>query len=171
MGLAGSGKGTQGKLLSEKLGYEYLSTGEYLREYLSSARKEQILAGKLIDDQEMINIIDDFLAKTDKESILDGFPRSKVQADWLVNKHLNKEINIEAVIYLQVSRDELVSRLIARGRADDTKEAIQTRFDEYAKSTLPIIEDYQSRGIKIIEIEGTGSIEVIHSQIMEGLRK
>jgi len=171
MGLAGSGKGTQGNLLSEKFGYEYLSTGEYLREYLSEERKKQILAGKLVDDNEMIQIIDEFLSKTKKDSILDGFPRSKVQADWLLGKHKDQEINIEAVVYLKVSKDELVHRLIERGRADDTEEAINTRFDEYTRATLPILDEYKHEGIKIIEVDGRGSIDGIHESILERLGK
>lgn len=171
MGLAGSGKGTQGKLLSDKFGYEYLSTGEYLREYLSEERKKQILAGKLVDDNEMIRIIDEFLGNTKNDSILDGFPRSETQADWLISKHKNKEIYIEALIYLEVSREELMERLLERGRADDNQEAINMRFDEYTRATLPIIDNYRKEGIKIIEVNGSGSIEDIHKEILGRLGK
>ncbi len=167
MGLAGSGKGTQGKLLSEKLDYEYISTGDYLREYLSEERKSQILAGKLIDDEEMIKIIDEFLGNAKKESILDGFPRSEAQANWLLKKHKKNEINIEALIYLKVSREELVDRLLARGRADDNEMAIKMRFEEYSRATLPIVENYSKEGIKIIEVNGSGPVETIHEDILE----
>lgn len=171
MGLAGSGKGTQGKLLSEKLDYEYLSTGDYLRKYLSEERKKQILAGKLIDDNEMIQIINEFLNNAGKDTILDGFPRSGAQADWLLGKHEKGEINIEALIYLEVSREELLKRLLERGRADDNKEAIKTRFEEYSRATLPIINHYKSKGIKVIEVNGSGSIEYIHQEIVKNLDK
>lgn len=167
MGLAGSGKGTQGKLLSEKLDYEYISTGEYLREYLSDQRKHEILAGKLVDDNEMIGIIREFLDKTKKEAVLDGFPRSEVQADWLLKMHENNEINIEAVIYLKVSKEELMERLLARNRADDNQEAINTRFEEYTRATLPIIKRYGDSGIHIIEVDGSGTIEDIHNNILK----
>jgi adenylate kinase len=167
MGLAGSGKGTQGKLLSEKLDYEYISTGEYLREYLSEERKDQILAGKLVDDSEMIQIIDEFLKNAKKEAVLDGFPRSMAQANWLLQKHTNNEINIEAIVYLKVPAKDLVDRLLARGRADDNEIAIKMRFDEYSRATLPIIKNYQKQGIKIVEVNGSGSIESIHKKILE----
>lgn len=169
MGLAGSGKGTQGKLLSQQLDYEYMSTGEYLREYLSENRKEQILAGELIDDQEMIQIIDDFINQTKKDSILDGFPRSPVQSEWLLKKHLAGTVSIEAVIYLIVDKTELVERLVDRGRADDTETAIKTRFDEYSRSTLPIIDKYKKAGIKIVEVDGSGKMEDINQKINESL--
>lgn len=171
MGLAGSGKGTQGKLLSETLDYEYISTGEYLREYLSEERKSQILAGKLVDDTEMIKIIDEFLSNTEKESILDGFPRSERQAEWLLSKHNEGEINIEALIYLRVSEEELLARLLDRGRADDNAPAIKTRFEEYTRSTLPIIKIYKEEGIKIIEVNGSGSVGNIHKDILKQLGK
>ncbi|MEX2014774.1 MAG: nucleoside monophosphate kinase [Candidatus Saccharimonadales bacterium] len=171
MGLAGSGKGTQGKLLSEKLNYEYISTGDYLREYLSEERKNQILAGKLVDDIEMIKIIDEFLGNAQKESILDGFPRSEEQANWLLKKHKKNEINIEALIYLKVLREELIDRLLARGRADDNEAAIKMRFEEYSRATSPIIENYKKEGIKIIEVNGSGTVETIHKNIFEQLNK
>jgi adenylate kinase len=169
MGLAGSGKGTQGKLLSEKLGYEYISTGEYLREYLSEERKDQILAGKLVDDNEMIQIINEFLSNTNRKSVLDGFPRSEAQADWLLRKHRKNEINIEALIYLKVSKEELIDRVVARGRADDNEAAIKMRFEEYSRATLPIIENYKRKGIKVIEVNGNGPIESIHKKILQQL--
>lgn len=173
MGLAGSGKGTQGKLLAQKLGYEYLSTGEFLRTYITEERRKKMAAGHLIDDKEMIGIIRDFLSKLDSkdESILDGFPRSREQADWLAQQHENHDINIEALIYLDVPREELIKRLLLRGRHDDNESAIQKRFEEYSKSTSPIIDDYKKRGIKVIEIDGSGAIEDIQAEMLETLGK
>jgi adenylate kinase len=173
MGLAGSGKGTQGKLLAEKLGYEYLSTGDFLRAYITEERRQKMAAGHLIDDKEMIEIIRNFLDKLDSkdECVLDGFPRSMEQSDWLARQHDTKEINIEALIYLDVPREELVRRLLERGRHDDNEAAIQKRFEEYSKSTSPIIDDYKKRGIKVIEIDGSGSIEKIQAEMLATLGK
>lgn len=173
MGLAGSGKGTQGKLLAEKLDYKYLSTGEFLREYITEERRRQMAEGKLIDDNEMIGIIEQFLNRleTKNESILDGFPRSGAQAQWLLQQHTAGIINIEALIYLDVPEPELIRRLIARGRHDDTEQAIRKRFEEYSKSTSPIIDDYRNRGIKIIHVNGEGPIDRIQTEIMESLKK
>lgn len=173
MGLAGSGKGTQGKLLAEKLGYEYLSTGEFLRTYITEERRKQMAAGKLVNDEEMIEIIKDFLQQSSvaEKSILDGFPRSKKQADWLISQHKSGSINIEALIYLNVSKEELIRRLLARGRHDDNEPAIRRRFEEYSKSTSPIIEDYMNQGIKVIEVDGQGSVDEIQASILESLAK
>ncbi|HEX5455873.1 MAG TPA: nucleoside monophosphate kinase [Candidatus Saccharimonadales bacterium] len=173
MGLAGSGKGTQGQLLAKKLGYEYLSTGEFLRTYITEERRRKMAAGHLIDDKEMIEIIKDFLDKlaSKDECILDGFPRSMEQAAWLAQQHNAGEINIEALIYLDVPREELIKRLLLRGRHDDNEAAIKKRFEEYSKSTSPIIDDYKKRGIKVIEIEGLGSIEGIQAEMLSALGK
>lgn len=173
MGLAGSGKGTQGQLLADKLNYKYLSTGEFLRTYITEERKKEMAAGKLINDEEIIGIIRQFLDETDAKdkTILDGFPRSKGQADWLYEQHQAGEINIEAVVYLEVPEEELINRLLKRARHDDTEEAIIKRFDEYSTSTSPIIEDYKSKGINILKVDGTGNIEEIQSEIMASLRE
>lgn len=171
MGLAGSGKGTQGKLLADKLGYEYLSTGEFLRTYITEERRKQMAAGNLVDDDEMIDIIKNFLKQslTADKSILDGFPRSKNQADWLILQHKSGAINIEALIYLNVPKEELIRRLLERGRHDDKEQAIRRRFEEYSKSTSPIIEDYMNQGIKVIEVDGKGSVAEIQALILESL--
>lgn len=172
MGLAGSGKGTQGKLLAEKLGYKYLSTGEFLRAYITEERRKQMAAGHLINDEEMIGIIKDFLSKSsDDNCILDGFPRSMAQSDWLIGEHHKKAINIEALIYIDVPKDELIRRLLLRGRHDDNEPAIRKRFEEYSKSTSPIRDDYRNQGIKIIEVNGEGPIEDIQSEILQSLGK
>jgi adenylate kinase len=172
MGLAGSGKGTQGNLLAERLGYKYLSTGEFLRTYITEERRQQMAAGHLINDEEMISIIKDFLNNSDDDNcILDGFPRSKAQADWLIGQHDEKSINIEALIYINVPKEELVRRLLKRGRHDDNEPAIRKRFEEYSKSTSPIIDDYREKGIKIIEVDGEGPIEDIQNEILQALGK
>lgn len=172
MGLAGSGKGTQGKILAEKLNYQYLSTGDFLREYITEQRRQEMAAGKLINDEEIISIIQDFLDKssTKDNCILDGFPRSQAQADWLISQHEAGELKIEAVIYLKVPTEELVKRLLNRARPDDTEAAIKKRFEEYSKSTSPIIDDYRARGIKIIEVDGNQPVEIIHNNILELLK-
>lgn len=172
MGLAGSGKGTQGQLLADKLGYKYLSTGEFLRTYITEERRKEMAAGRLINDEEIIGIIKDFLDKAEPkdQTILDGFPRSKAQADWLFDRHQTGDINIEAVIYIDVPEEELLKRLLERARPDDTKDAIEKRFEEYRSSTSPIIDDYQSKGIKVIHVDGNGEIETIHQKILKTLK-
>jgi adenylate kinase len=173
MGLAGSGKGTQGQLLAKELGYKYLSTGEFLRKYITEERRKEMAAGNLINDEEMISIIEKFLGEADNKNdcILDGFPRSMKQADWLIGRHESGLINIEALIYIDVPKSELINRLLLRGRHDDTEEAIRKRFEEYSKSTSPIIDDYKARGVRVVEVNGEGSIDDIHLKILSLLGK
>jgi adenylate kinase len=172
MGLAGSGKGTQGELLAKNLGYEYLSTGEFLRQYIKGKRREEMLAGKLVDDQEIIEIINKFLNSiaTPNQSVLDGFPRSLVQAEWLLDQHKQSKLNIESVVYLKVDEGVLIQRLTSRARADDHEEAIKVRFDQYKQSTLPILDLYKNHGIKILEIQGQGEVEQIQQDILDQVK-
>ena len=81
------------------------------------------------------------------------------------------EINIEALIYLDVPREELIRRLLERGRHDDNESAIQKRFEEYSNSTSPIIDDYKKRGIRVIELDGSGAIEDIQAEMLTALDK
>ncbi|MBI5357877.1 nucleoside monophosphate kinase [Candidatus Saccharibacteria bacterium] len=172
MGLAGSGKGTQGKLLSEKLGYEYLSTGDYLRTYLTEKRKEEMLKGKLLDDQEMIGIIESFITSlADKtKCILDGFPRTIAQAAWLLKESQKGDFTIEGLIYLDVPEAELMKRLLLRARPDDTEESINERFRSYKESTQPVIDLYRSNSIPVIKIAGNNSIEQVQDDIIKNLK-
>lgn len=172
MGLAGSGKGTQGKLLSEKIDYEYMSTGDYLRTYLTEKRKEEMLKGKLIDDQEMIEVTDSFLEsiKDKNRCILDGFPRTIEQATWLLEESEREGFKIEGLIYLSVPESELIERLLSRGRPDDTTESIKERFRAYEESTKPIISLYREKNIPVIKIAGDNSIEQVQADIDVSLK-
>lgn len=172
MGLAGSGKGTQGKLLSEKLDYEYLSTGDYLRTYLTEERKAEMLKGKLLDDQEMIEIIQSFIDSLDDKTacILDGFPRTIVQASWLLEQSQKGAFKIEGLIYLDVPESELIKRLLLRARPDDTEESIKERFRSYKESTQPVIDLYRSEKVPIIEIAGNNSIEQVQADIANNIK-
>lgn len=172
MGLAGSGKGTQGKLLSKKIDYEYMSTGDYLRTYLTDKRKEEMLKGKLIDDKEMIEITDSFLGsiKDKNKCVLDGFPRTIEQATWLLEESKREGFKIEGLIYLNVPESKLIERLLLRGRPDDTAESIKERFRAYEESTTPIIDLYRGKNIPVIEIAGDNSIERVQEDIDVSLK-
>lgn len=173
MGLAGSGKGTQGELLAQKINYSYLSTGEYLRQYITEQRKQEMLAGKLIDDDEMIKIIESFLeSQTDRtKTILDGFPRTLAQAEWLYKLHEQNKIEIEGVIYLKVPEEKLLERLLIRGRPDDTKQAIEKRFSEYKISTEPVLRFYKEKSIPLYEIDGDKDIKGVQQDILQQINK
>lgn len=173
MGLAGSGKGTQGELLAKKIGYKYLSTGDYLRSYITKKRKKEMLQGKLINDEEMIDIIGSFLSSLEEKnkSILDGFPRTLGQAAWLLGRGQTDKFAIEGVIYLNVDEAELIKRLIDRGRPDDTREAIKRRFELYRQSTAPVIEYYKDHEIPVFEIQGNDTVGAVQQTIINQIER
>lgn len=172
MGVAGAGKSVQGQLLAKDLGYQWISTGEFLRTHITGKRREEMLAGKLLDDQEMIELIGTFLTDLpdSKKSIMDGFPRTLAQAEWLYEQHHKGVVCIDAVINLRVSKQVVLERLLARGRGDDKEEVITRRYDDYQKTTKPILDSYKEKGITVYEINGERDIESIHSEIMQKLR-
>jgi adenylate kinase len=171
MGVAGSGKSVQGRLLADRLGYPWLSTGEFLRMLISGERRKQMLEGKLLDDREIITLVQKIfrIVDTEHEFVMDGFPRTAAQADWLLAQRRHGQLDITAVIDLQASEEIVVERLLQRGRQDDDKKAIIERFKEYEKSTRPIIDDFQSNGVPVFQINGVGDVEDIHEAIVKAI--
>ena len=167
MGVAGVGKSLQGKRLADNLGLPWLSTGEFLRMLVVGQRRKDMLAGKLLDDNEMIHLADKIfhMIDTSEEFILDGFPRTVGQAEWLIAQHKAGLIEVSHILHLEASEQVVRDRLLARGRQDDTAESITQRFQEYQKTTVPIIQDFEQHGIEVHHINGEGSVDEIQKQI------
>ena len=177
LGIQGSGKSTQGNLLSEKLDIPYLSTGHIFRniakEKTSLGRyvKEVMNAGYLIADDKTLEIVSAYLARPEytKGYILDGFPRTVVQADSFKN-------GVDKVVYLMVSDKEALWRLSYRSgeggeiREDETLAAVRKRIEVFHKFTEPVLEFYREKGI-LIEVDGEQEIEGIHKEILEKLKQ
>lgn len=176
-GAPGSGKGTQSEKLIEKYGLHHISTGEVLRDHI--ARKTEIgkiadtyiSKGQLIPDSLMIDILDDILdhePAAQRGLILDGFPRTVPQADALEDLFKRRGQKLHHVIGLEVPEDELVQRMILRGkqtgRADDNIDTIKNRLKVYHESTTPLRDYYMDRG-KYRRINGSGSVEDIFASI------
>lgn len=168
MGVAGAGKSLQGRWLADEIGLPWLSTGEFLRMLVTGQRRKEMIEGKLLDDSEMIELADKIFHMIDvkQEFILDGFPRTLAQAEWLIAQHKAGLINISTLLHLEASEETVTERLLERGRQDDTKEAISARFAEYRVVTLPIIKDFEEKGITVHHIAGEGTPEEVHSQII-----
>lgn len=171
MGVAGSGKSAQGRLLADRLGLPWLSTGEFLRMLISGERRREMLAGKLLDDKEIISLVQKIFRIVDieHEFVMDGFPRTVAQADWLLSQRRHGQLDITAVIHLKASEEEVLSRLLQRGRQDDQEEVIRERFREYEQATQPIIADLKTDGVPVFEINGEGEVETIHEEIVKAL--
>ena len=167
IGPQGSGKSTQGKMLAQHLNIPYLSTGDIFRNLGDDGqgkRIKQILSeGKLVDDATTCELVKNKLSDYEfKENfILDGYPRTLEQLN-------SFDPNLEKVMYLKVPKEELVQRLVKRGRADDTPELIRTRLDYYFAQTEPLLEYFRQKGI-LTEINGLGNIDEIQEKIKESV--
>lgn len=168
MGIAGSGKGTQGKLLAERGGYTVLSTGELLRTYGSEEQHARMQTGVILGDEEVTALLDKALKDLPDQNkvILDGYPRRIGQAEWLIADEQKDRFQIQYVLHLEASREAVKARLHDRARADDHDEAIEARFNEYEQVTLPILEYFRSHSVPVVEVNGEQPIETVHEAIM-----
>lgn len=166
IGPQGSGKGTQAELLVKKYSAVHLSTGEMFRNSKDPSIHELLEKGQLIDDQTTARVLEGELSgiATGTHIILDGYPRTLMQVqllESLLEKHGQK---VEAVILLDLPRQETVSRLLARGRKDDTEEAINHRLQQFEDETKPVIEFYRKHNL-VKEVDGTGSVDAVFKRI------
>lgn len=180
VGPQGSGKGTQGVRVAEALGIPVVSTGDIFRANIKEGtdlgkKVTAILdAGDLVPDELTSEIVRDRLSQEDAASgfLLDGYPRNTVQVGHLDAFLAENEAALDAVILLDVPRDESITRLRLRaaeqGRSDDTEEAIAHRLDIYENETAPIIDVYEQRGI-VDRIDGVGSLDEITARISTAL--
>ena len=179
-GAPGSGKGTQSKMIVERYGFDYISTGDMLRQAirqgneLGKTAKEYIDRGQLVPDDLIVRLIADFLdgKHGSKGVIFDGFPRTLKQAEALKTMLNERGTDIHILLDLQVEDDELVARLLDRGkisgRSDDNPETIKARLDVYHTQTAPLATYYIGEG-KHVAIKGVGRIEEIFERIAEAI--
>lgn len=167
MGVAGAGKSVQGRWLADEVGLPWLSTGEFLRMLVTGKRRKEMLEGKLLDDSEVISLADKIFHMIDmkEEFILDGFPRTRKQSEWLIAQHKAGLINISMVLHIEASEEVVAQRLLERGRLDDTEEAISKRFKEYKKVTLPIIKHFEAKKVRVCHVDGESTPEEVHASI------
>lgn len=171
MGVAGSGKSAQGRMLADEMGLPWLSTGEFLRMLVSGEKRKQMLAGKLLEDDEIISLVQKILTVVDpnEEFVLDGFPRTAGQADWLLAQVKYGQLHVTAVIHLIASEEVVSERLLGRGRPDDHTDAISERFREFEQSTKSILEHFKRAGIKVCDIDAEKTIAEVHQDIINAL--
>lgn len=164
-GLAGSGKGTQGKALSEIFGWRWLSVGEAIRQH--GGYEEIINSGGLIPDEDVIRLMDKQIEKAEEEGfdvILDGYPRDKVQAEYIAENMADK---IDGAIILEVPKDELIERLMLRGRDDDKeRSSIERRFEIFEENIGEILPLFEAKGIKIERVDGVGAVEEVTERLV-----
>ncbi|VWL85930.1 adenylate kinase [Oceanivirga miroungae] len=198
-GPPGAGKGTQAKELINKFNIPQISTGDILREAIANETKlgleakKYMDAGNLVPDEVVVGLVDERLKKDDCKNgyILDGFPRTVAQAEFL-----DKITNIDKVIALDVPASEIVERITGRRtskktgkiyhikynppvdekeedliqRDDDTEVAVIKRLENYEKQTLPVLEFYKKQN-KTVLVNGTRKPEEITKELIEILGK
>ncbi|MDE6272151.1 MAG: adenylate kinase [Muribaculaceae bacterium] len=182
-GAPGSGKGTQSAKLIDQYGLYHISTGEVLRDHI--ARKtplgitadKYISKGHLIPDDLIIDLLKDVIdneAKGAKGIVFDGFPRTIPQAEALKDILNARGTTLHAVVGLEVPEDELIERMINRGkqtgRADDNLDTIKNRLEVYHNQTHPLKEYYLKEGT-YMPINGSGSVDDIFNSIADGIEK
>jgi adenylate kinase len=171
MGPAGAGKSIQGHQLADEYGYAYISTGEIFRVLITGRRRNEMLTGKLLSDEEVIRVVDKVLELIDtkEQFILDGFPRTKVQVDWLLNQVKAGRFELPVVIDLEVDQKVVYDRLRKRARLDDTEEAISQRHQDYHVLTQPLIEYMKQQGMEIFVIDASRDPGAVHMDISRAL--
>ncbi len=173
MGIAGSGKGTQGKMLSDQFGYHLISMGDVVRMYVTGDQRKRMLEGVLLDDNEIISIVDKVLYSMpdDQSVVLDGFPRTIPQAEWLINESKKGRFTVDIALHLVASHRAVKERLLGRARIDDTESAIEARFNDYEKATMPLLSWLSEQGIAVANIEAERSVEDVNKDIISNLEK
>lgn len=180
LGPPGAGKGTQAKILVEKLGAPQISTGDMLRAAVAAASDLGKLAqaymerGDLVPDEVVIGVARERLSKPDCEKgfILDGFPRTRAQAEALDEMLSEMGASLEVCVSLQVSEDELVARLLKRAeledRSDDDEETVRNRMQVYRNQTEPLAGYYREKSV-LREVDGNGTVDEIQDRVQEAL--
>ncbi len=177
VGAPGSGKGTQGEKLVAHFKIPKISTGDLLREAvakgtpLGKKAKTAMDAGALVADDIVIGMAAERLTQPDTQNgfIFDGFPRSIAQAEALDALLGKAKQPLQKVIHLDVPNEEIVKRMMARGRADDNEAVIRNRLSVYSAQTQPLL-DYYGKQHKRVTVKGDGSLDEIFSRILAALK-
>ncbi|MCI5048195.1 MAG: adenylate kinase [Aquisalinus sp.] len=182
LGPPGAGKGTQAKLISQKFGIPQLSTGDMLRSAVAAQTeigkkaKAVMDAGNLVSDEIVAGIVSDRIEEDDCKPgfLLDGFPRTVVQAEMLDKILADKNRQLDVVLELKVDEEALVERLNNRiaetkaaggeVRADDNEETFRHRLKVYHEQTAPLIPYYEGKGL-LREVNGMASIDAVSAEI------
>jgi len=176
----GAGKGTQGDRLAEVYDVPHLATGDMLRQHVAEhtpvglEAKRFMDRGELVPDRLVVDLVARHLAGPEPLPgfVLDGFPRTLPQAKTAYDWGRAHDRTFDAVVSLDVPEDELVRRLLERGRragrTDDTEDTIRRRLAVYKKNTQPLLDFYRDRGV-LLEIDGTGTVEEVTTRIRDAL--
>ena len=165
-GAAGSGKSIQGQGLVERHGWRWMSVGQLLRDRNDPEMNEIMLKGELVPDEYVVEMMHSEMMKAHEageQVVLDGYPRTQWQANWIVEN--GDDQYIDGAIIIDVDREELWRRLEERGREDDTRESIEKRWDIFEHTIYTMTETLQSKNVRVAHVDGNGPIEEIGVRI------
>lgn len=175
-GPPGAGKGTQAVSLAGDFNIPHISTGDLFRAAISGKTplglkvQSYLDQGQLVPDQVVIDMVQERLAQPDTAGgwLLDGFPRTIPQAQTLDKLLQEMNQSCDRVINLQVPEQTLVTRMLSRGRKDDTESVIQDRLQVYHTETAPILDFYRERNC-LADIDGDTTVEAVTDRIKAAL--
>ncbi len=182
MGPPGAGKGTQAKVIADRLAIPAVSTGDIFRENVAQQTelgleaKRYMDAGDYVPDEVTNAMVHDRITQSDAGDgfLLDGYPRTVAQVAELDSMLNTSGHALDAVIVLTVDKDEVVERLLRRardeGRSDDTEKVIRHRQDVYTEQTAPLIEVYDERGL-LVRVDGMGDVAEVSARVVDALEE
>ncbi|MHA3702272.1 adenylate kinase [Jatrophihabitans sp. YIM 134969] len=180
IGPPGSGKGTQGAVLADRLNLQHIAAGDLLRHEVASgtdlgrAVEHHLTSGTLVPDELILDLVMPTVVDAARGGgyLLDGFPRTVAQAEqaavWRAPGQTDETAPPDAVIVLDVPTDTLVERTLARGRDDDTDEVVRHRLDVYEAETAPVIAFFRERGL-VHHVDGTMPVDQVSDAILAEL--
>lgn len=177
LGPPNAGKGTQAKRLAAALGVPAISTGDMLRQAVADGTelgrrvKAVMDAGQLVSDELMAELVKDRLEHDDAQEgfLLDGYPRTRPQAETLVDILKHSEVDLDHVLLLDCPDAVLTERALKRareqGRTDDKPEVVEERLRVYREQTAPLVEYYDAQGL-VRRIDGNQSIDEVAAAVL-----
>jgi len=180
MGPPGAGKGTQAKIVAERLGIPAISTGDIFRANMAEETelgleaKQYVDAGEYVPDDVTNRMVRARLAEPDaaRGFLLDGYPRTVAQVETLDELLAETGKRLNAVVVLKADNDEIVQRLLKRaeveGRSDDSEDVIRRRLEVYDDQTYPLLEVYDDHGV-LVEVDGVGDVEKVSERVLAAI--
>ena len=177
MGAPGAGKGTQARLLQERLGLPQISTGDMFRAMkeaqtpLGEELRATLASGALVPDELTNRIVRERTSRDDCRGgyILDGYPRTLVQAEAAYRWAKARGVPFDLALFFEIGTDELLARLAGRAReearSDDTEQTVRHRLEVFQSQTYPLLDYYRRRGI-LVRIDAVGPVDAITERIV-----
>lgn len=172
-GPTGAGKSVQGQMLAVRQGWKWLSTGEMLRQSDDPEVIAVLKSGELVSDELTYEVFEKAVSEAHGSRyaniIIDGFPRTKEQAEWLADYMEQNNQKIDIVIVLEVPESEIMNRLAKRARIEDTPETIARRMAIYRQKMYPLLAVFAEDTVPIVHIDGNGTAGQVHDKIFDEL--